>query len=253
MSRLTPLLEVQELDLSSDRLVARREVLPERERIRGIEAVLGSIEAAHAALLEERRSVSLAEHALAVEVESMAARAKDVETTLYSGTVRGSKELSGLQTEMQMFRARQAEIEARELGLLESIDRIEAEMARNRAERQRCTVELDGAREALAAAERAIDDEVAGLRSQRGERVVDLPEPILAAYEKIRTRARLAGRAAARLVDGGCSGCHMRLPVHEHNLLQARPEDDLLVCVHCGRILVRTAIVVAPDLGGIRA
>lgn len=253
LSRLTPLLEVQDLDLSNDRLATLRAALPERERLREAEAAVAALEAAHADLVEQRRTSTRAEHALAGEVASMAAHAKEVETTLYSGTVRHSKELSALQAEMQTLRLRQGEIETREMGLLESIEGTEARIVLNRAELDRRRAEIVEARIALARAEQSIDAEVAGLEAQRRERTSGLPEAILAAYEKFRTRARLAGRAVARIVDGGCTGCHMRLPVHEHNLMQARPDDALLVCVHCGRILVRTEIASAPDQGGLRA
>lgn len=242
MALLTPLLELQDCDLACDRLAARRSSLPEREALRLAEARAVPLDDAHAALVAQRSQLSLAEHTLGDEVAAMAARAKDVETTLYSGTVRASKELSALQAEMDALRRHQSELEARELQLLESIDQTETEISRNRAERDLLDAEAAKWATELAGAERIIDTELQALHEARSRDVAGIPAPILAVYEKLRTRERLAGRAAAQIVDGGCSGCHMRLPVHEHNLMQARPDDALLLCVHCGRILVRTVV-----------
>lgn len=239
---MTALLELQDRDLACDRLAARRRSLPEREGLRLAEARATPLDDAHAALVARRSQLDLAEHKLGDEVAAMAARARDVETTLYSGTVRASKELSTLQAEMDALRRHQSELETRELELLESIDQTETEIARNREERAQLDAEAAKWASELAGAERVIDAELQALGEARSRDIAGVPAPILVVYEKLRTRERLAGRAAAQIVDGGCSGCHMRLPVHEHNQMQARPDDALLLCVHCGRILVRSVV-----------
>ena len=62
---------------------------------------------------------------------------------------------------------------------------------------------------------------------------------MLAEYDRLRTKERLGGRAAARLADGSCEGCRVRLPVLEYNKMKAEPEDALLCCPRCARVLVR--------------
>ena len=93
--------------------------------------------------------------------------------------------------------------------------------------------------QSLTAAEQAIDAERARLEEERRGKAGDVPSEILVTYEKLRTRERLVGRAAAPIVEGGCEGCHMKLPVLEYNRMKSKPEDALLLCIHCGRILVR--------------
>jgi predicted nucleic acid-binding Zn-ribbon protein len=236
---LTPLIELQDLDLSGDRLAERRRTLPEREELLALEAAEGPLAAAHATLCEQRAALERAEHDLEHEVEDLVAHSKEVETTLYSGTVRQSKELTNLQIELQSFHNRQAAAETRELSLLEEIEQVESEIALNRAAQERRALEAQRCTRALLAAERAIDAELAGLAEARASKTEALPPAIVAAYEKLRSRERLAGRVVARLESGGCSGCHMRLPVLDHSRMQAEPEEALLHCVHCGRILVR--------------
>ncbi len=240
MSHLAPLLDLQELDLARDRLAANRLGLPERDALLRLEAEAIPIDASHAALQARRTALGLAEKALSSEVDGLAARAKETEQTLYSGSVRSPKELSGLQAEMQAFRARQGELETRELALLEEIESVDAEIAANREAQERMRVESRQIEALLRSAEERIDGELGSLLAARSNGLPAISAEVLAAYEKLRKRERLAGRVVARILEGGCTGCRMRLPIHEHNLMQARPEDALLVCPHCGRILVRS-------------
>ena len=66
-----------------------------------------------------------------------------------------------------------------------------------------------------------------------------MPAAILAEYARLRTRDRLAGRAAAPLEQGSCGGCRVKLPVLDYNTMKAKPADALLLCPRCGRVLVR--------------
>jgi predicted nucleic acid-binding Zn-ribbon protein len=245
LSHLAPLLDLQDLDLSRDRLAAERLNLPERAALLRLEADAIPIDAAYVELLARREALRLAEKTLSVEVDALAARAKETEHTLYSGSVRNSKELSGLQAEMQGLRARQGDLETRELGLLEELEGVEGEIAANREARERVLAESRRIEASLQIAEGRIDAELESLLAARANGLPGISAELLAAYEKLRKRERLAGRVVARILEGGCAGCRMRLPIHEHNLMQARPENALLICPHCGRILVRSAPVPA--------
>ncbi len=239
MTLLLPLLDIQTFDLASDRLGRERTSLPEREALRLSKDAVDRLDETHATLLEQRSLLARSEHGLGSDVASVAARAKTVEKTLYSGTVRIPKELSALQAEIRGFRVQQSELEGRELALLEEIDQAETEIAKNRSAHERIAAEMKALEQSLTAAEQAIDAERARLDEERRGKVESVPSEILVTYEKLRTRERLVGRAAAAIVEGGCEGCHMKLPVLEYNRMKSKPEDALLLCIHCGRILVR--------------
>jgi predicted nucleic acid-binding Zn-ribbon protein len=239
VSLLSPLLEVQDLDLAGDLLKLRRRDLPEREALRLCQARKAPLDEAHAALVDLRASLRLSEHGIGAEVAEMATRISAVEHTLYAGTVRVSKELMALQEEIRLLRQKQSGLEEQEMELLEEIDRTETEMAENRALRKQTDAETDALTAAIRGAEAAIDAELALLGEQRRALIDGIPPGILAEYERLRTRERLAGRAAVPLRDGSCGGCRMKLPVLEYNQMKARPEDALLCCVHCSRVLVR--------------
>jgi predicted nucleic acid-binding Zn-ribbon protein len=44
--------------------------------------------------------------------------------------------------------------------------------------------------------------------------------------------------AVARLVGNHCDGCHLTLPAMELDRIRHLPEDELVTCEQCGRILV---------------
>jgi len=221
------------------RLRRRRRELPEREALRGCHARATSLDGEHATLQEQRAALGVSERSLSGEVAAVAAKSKEVEVTLYSGSVRVPKELSSLQEEIRLLRAKQSELEGREMELLEEIERLDGELRANRASRTGSDAEAAALEAAIARTEAEIDAELALLGRQRGEKTPGLPASVLAEYDRLRAREQLAGRAAAPLTAGACGGCHVRLPVIEFSRLKAQPEDALLCCVRCGRILVR--------------
>ncbi len=64
-----------------------------------------------------------------------------------------------------------------------------------------------------------------------------MPPVLLDRYDKL--RAHLGGTGAARLVDGRCTGCHLALSPRDLDDARRAPEDAVLSCEACGRILVR--------------
>jgi len=233
------LLDVQEFDLASDGLTLRLRTLPEREALQQSHARAASLDEAHSTFIERREALSHSEHGLGGEVAVVAAKAKEVEDTLYSGTVKAPKELEALQEEIRLLRERQSGLEEQEMELLEEIDRTEREIAENRAARDRTDADSKDLEAAIHKAEGEIDADLERFADQRACKTERVPAAILAEYERLRAQQRMAGRAAAPLAQGSCGGCRVKLPVLEYNRLKAEPEDALLCCVHCGRILVR--------------
>ena len=67
----------------------------------------------------------------------------------------------------------------------------------------------------------------------------EIPEDLLALYEKI--RADHDGRGAARLYRGQCEGCRMQVPPSEIEALRNAAPNTVARCEECRRILIRTA------------
>lgn len=232
-------MDVQELDIAADALNERRENLPERaERLQN-QALARDLDRGLEQLEGQRGALRASEHSLAEEVAAMAARAKGAEDKLYSGGVKIPKELEGLQEEVRLLTQKQAELEDGELALMEQIEAAEREMAANREQRaasEQRERELDAA---IAAAESEIEGELATLGASRQDAALNIPPLVLEKYAELRRNTRMAGRPAARLLGGSCQGCHVKLPIAEHQRIQDGEPGALVRCPQCRRVLVR--------------
>jgi hypothetical protein len=89
----------------------------------------------------------------------------------------------------------------------------------------------------------AADDEIdlaeATRREERGPLVAELPADLLALYEKIRAAA--GGIGAAMLRARRCEGCRIELSGSDLSTVATAPDDEVVRCEECRRILVRTA------------
>lgn len=239
MSTLGRLLEVQALDLDADGLRRKRSTLPERAALASNEADRAALERERAAVQTQNDELARAERELGSEVESIASKARDVESNLYSGSVTVPKELDGLQQELGLLKAKLEEAEGREFALLEQLEQVEAQLSAAETRRQELETGADGFRASIAAAEATIDGEIAGLEASAGELRAGLPAPVLAAYDRLRGDARLGGRAAVGFASKSCAGCQLDLPALVYSRILEEPEDALVTCVHCYRLLIR--------------
>ena len=182
-------------------LSARQEALAERNLVTAI-LTLRSVEECRAFLRELCTPAEL--QAMAEDVEGLKKRASELEDKVLAFM----EEREPFDTEMA------------------SLDRKLAELA----DRQRGTLE------SLSAAETELDAAIAGLVAQRPGAVEAVPQPLLTAYDRL--RSRLGGVAVARLVGGRCDGCHLSLPAMELDRIRHQSAGSLETCEQCGRILV---------------
>jgi predicted nucleic acid-binding Zn-ribbon protein len=186
----------------------------------------------------DRRDVELREERrLDDEVRSLEARAKAVDTKMYSGTVSSPKELQSMQADIDMLRRRARELEDEELEVLVRREELDAEVAELEAALAGVTAEIEALKTAIADQEREIDAELAAEEAARAALAPGIPEGTLRLYEQIRTGNR--GVGAARLVGMNCQACHLSLPATEVDRIRHLPADELVRCEHCGAILVR--------------
>ena len=60
---------------------------------------------------------------------------------------------------------------------------------------------------------------------------------MLASYEEL--REQFGGQPVARLVGANCDGCHIQLSAVAVDRIGKMPEDAVVTCEECGRLLVR--------------
>jgi len=234
-----PLLELQRLDSSADALCARRSALPERAALAERDAEIATLAAQRDDALVRQIALGREERRVETLVADLRAKAKDVETTLYSGKVRASRELEALQQELRDFQRRQGEREGEELEVMAQVEQLDADLAAMVARRETLEAEMSALRVALAAAESAIDAELAQIAEQRAAVVPRLRAELMTLYEKLRTFPKLAGRVAVPFERGACTGCKGALPIMVVSRIEREPAGASIQCPQCQRLLVQ--------------
>ena len=89
------------------------------------------------------------------------------------------------------------------------------------------------------AALEAIDAEIASVTAEREAIAASVPGPLVELYEKV--RAQHGGLGAAALRARRCEGCRLEINSADLREIASQPDDDVVRCPECSRILVRTA------------
>ena len=171
-----------------------------------------------------------------VDVEQVVSRIERDEKRLASG--QGTpKELEQLQHELGSLTKRRAELEEIELEVMVRIEALDQRISSLSKERDalheeviKFSKEKDAALEEISRAKNATT-------SERNALAAEIEPELLALYEKIRASAD--GIGAARLHAGQCQGCHLTINTADLSRISSLPEDDVVRCEECRRILVR--------------
>lgn len=238
-ARLAPLLEVQDLDLAARAAQKRSDELPERALVPQIRAKGVRAEGELAAAQQERAGYEATEEQLG---ESVAQIAKDMETAeveRYSGKQKSRDDAKAHDASQAALREKKAAFEEQEMELLESIEGVESRIDSLGGEIEASLAEIAKVLDVIGQVEREIAGELEGLAAERAQRTSGLPAPVLSAYERVRDQKGKAGRGAASFEAGDCHGCQIKLPTLEKKRLLAEPEDAVIQCPQCRRVLVR--------------
>lgn len=231
------LLQVQRLDTQLDQIALKLERLPERahamEVMREVEALRLSVVTLTTEVADIELEVSKAEE----DVAQVRARASRDQSLLDGGSISDSKQLTELQHEVGTLARRQQELEDVEIEVLERLEARNRELADTKvalAEREAQAAQAVAASE-VATAE--LNAERAQIETERATKVADIPNDLLALYERIRSDN--GGVGAAHLQKGRCQGCRIELsPVAMSAVRKAAPAE-LVRCEECRAILVR--------------
>jgi uncharacterized protein len=237
MASLDQLLVLQEHDTVLDQLRHRRATLPQRAEAESIQVDLGDVTQRQAEVAEARAEVARAQKRLEDEVASVEEKVASVHGQLYGGGVTSPRELQALQDDENALKRHQSAVEDKVIEQMElavPLDEQTDELAARRA-----GLEADETRVAaeLIAAEAEIDAEVAGVVAERADIAAAVDAELLERYEGL--RHDLGGIAVARLVGTNCGGCHLTLSAVELDRIRHQPDDVVVLCEECGRLLVR--------------
>lgn len=235
MHELDDLLVLQERDSYLDRLRHRLKTLEEREQ------VVAAAESCHAARAAfEKATESLAklrseQKSLEDEIEMLTAKIDEANRTLYGGTVKATRELLGIQSEIEMLEARRSTLEELAIEKLLECDAADEDrlLAQGRAETAESDLEMASKR--LEAAIRKLEDEIVRAKEARDEaRSAARDSPVLGLYDDLRSKH--GGVVISRLSNGVCGSC--RLQISAASEAELRSEVGTPRCEHCLMILV---------------
>jgi hypothetical protein len=233
------LLAVQDLDTAIAQHEHRKATLPERAELEELQHRAVALRREAAGLTTQHDELAARTDRLEEQTAAAVSRRKTLEDRMYNARGAASRDLAAIEGEVAQLAERLGRLEDDELALLEEQEPID--QALTKAETRLAAMAERGAAlvQAVAQADREIDDELADLRARRTERAAGLPADLAARYERLRTHL---GTGAARLIGDRCDGCHLTLSAVEMDRFRHLPDDALITCDQCGRILVRGSL-----------
>ncbi|MEJ5868179.1 C4-type zinc ribbon domain-containing protein [Pseudokineococcus sp. 5B2Z-1] len=231
------LLDVQALDTRLSQLAHRRRTLPERtalaEREQRAAGLRDDVVRARTAASDVEREVARAEK----DVDLVRQRAARNQQRLDSGAV-SAKDAAALVSELESLARRQSALEEVELEVMERQEVAQTSLVGLEQLLAEVDAEAEQAREALRTAVTEIDRDVESVRADRERVAGGVSDELLAVYEE--SRREHGGMGAAPLRARRCEGCRMEQNTVALGRLRSAPEDAVLRCEECDRILVRT-------------
>lgn len=170
------------------------------------------------------------------DVELVDTRIERDEKRLASGTGT-AKELEQTQHELQTLHKRKSELEEVELEIMVRKEAIDERLKVQNDEIEKFSKNKSDLEATVATKSAQLLEQINTATSERTELITNISAELVNLYEKIRTNA--SGVAAARLFEGKCEGCHLTLNAVEITRIKGLPEDEVVRCEECNRILVR--------------
>lgn len=233
------LLELADIDAELTRIEHRRRGLPEHAELEQLEARDAELRDSIAALTAQNSDLKREQVKAEADVEQVRARIDRDRNRLDSGMVSSPRELENLQSEVQSLHRRQSDLEEVVLDVMERLETAQNTLTAATAEREQLATELTSVGAARDAALAELGEQSVKASDRRVEVGSAIPADLLDLYDKL--RAQHGGVGAAALRQRRCQGCNLTLNTVDLNAIRAAPDDEVLRCEECRRILVRTA------------
>lgn len=226
---LSPLIELQKLDLRIMEITEQRRRIPER------------LHAVEAPLREAKQSLQETSAAVEASVKERRAHEKDVEAQdahtdkmrARLSELKSNKEYQAHLFELQMANKKKSEIEDKVLACMEKIEQLQqtAKEAQDkvRAAEQAFTKE----KQVLDELDGRLSAELAELESQQRDRSAKVEPTLLARYTKL--KAARKDQPLAAIKGGMCVGCRLQIP--PQLVAEVKRSQDLHTCPYCHRLL----------------
>jgi predicted nucleic acid-binding Zn-ribbon protein len=233
------LLDLQAKDAALAQLEHRRATLPEHARIEELEARARELDGQRVAAETEVGDLERSQAKFDSEIDLVRQRRVRDEDRMSSGAITNPKDLSSLQHELGALDRRISSLEDEELEIMEQLEEAQRRLSAISIEEDRIGAELEHETSARDAAVQVIDAEAVSVREARDELAAQVPGDLRDLYDKVRSQH--GGLGAAALRARRCEGCHLEINGADLRDLAKTPDDDVLRCPECSRILIRTS------------
>jgi uncharacterized protein len=231
------LLELQAVDTSLSQLAHRRRNLPQLAAITDAQRRAADLHNEVVDTQTRAGDVAAEQRRLESDVDTVRARAVRDESRLQAGGL-PARELESLQHEIATLARRQSTLEDELLDVMERAEEADAALRTATERLDAVTAKVAGLEAERDAAVTEIDATVGRREPQRVAIASELPDELLALYEKARTQS---GTGAAMLRQRRCEACHIELSGSELAAVRHAEPDEVMRCDNCRAILVRTA------------
>jgi predicted nucleic acid-binding Zn-ribbon protein len=224
-------------------------ILQDRDRkIRRSRAELGSIEPQRQAMKSKAAGAQTALDTLRQRGKEIETKRKQLELEVATRKERIEKysqqqfqtrkndEYQALTKEIETCRAEIARIEDEEIELMERAEEVAKHVESAAKAFQEAQAFVENEIRQLDESERNLQQELAGLESNRSELAGAVEASALGRYERI-MKSR-GDNVIVGIEHGVCGGCHMKIPAQV--VVNCRAQQEVTTCTNCGRILYYT-------------
>ena len=227
--KLSPLIELQKLDLRILEISEIRRKIPERllaaaaphqEAIR----ILNDTKAAIEAAVKERRLHEKDLEAHEAHTDKMKSHAASLKT---------NKEYQAYLFELELANKKRGDFEEKILLMMEKIEQLQKTLSELQEKRTALEKEFIQEKQGLDVQDKELATELAQLQLRHREASVRVEKALLDRYNQVKASRKDHPLAAVR--DGICLGCRLQIP--PQLIAQVKRSEDLHLCPYCRRIL----------------
>jgi hypothetical protein len=222
------LYELQELD---NNIEHTRQTLDLKSRQLGNREALEQAGAVLAAEQKTMEDLKRARREDEGEVADVAAKINEANRQLYGGRINNPKELSNLQSDVNMLSNQKDGLETKTLGVMDKLEESEKNVTRLTADFQKLEAAWNAEQEQLGKDIELLKTTLAALLESRKEEASKIDPATLSLYDRIR---KMKKQAVAKVERGICQACRLSLSA---SALQKARGGHPVQCGTCGRIL----------------
>lgn len=227
--KLSPLIELQKLDLRIMEISETRRKIPERlhaaeSPLREAVQILTDTKAAVDTAVKERRAHEKDLEAHEAHTEKMKSHAASLKT---------NKEYQAHLFELELANKKRGDFEEKILLSMDKVDQLQQVAKEFQDKKDALEKAFTQEKQGLETQDKELANELAQLEAQYREASTKIEKSLLDRYNQVKASRKDQPLAAVR--DGMCAGCRLQIP--PQLIAQVKRSDDLHVCPYCRRML----------------